>query len=58
MNPDKKSIRKELLNLKKIGNRWERRLLFAAIISEFLQKKCGVDLVVVGGNAVDFGPRK
>jgi len=54
MNPDKKSIEKELLNLKRIGNRWERRLFFAAIISEFLQKNYGVDLVVVGGNAVEF----
>ena len=54
MNLDKKSIRKELLNLKRIGNRWERRLFFAAIISEFLQKNHRVDLVVVGGNAVEF----
>jgi len=54
MKPDKKRIEKELLNLKRIGNRWERRLFFAAIISEFLQKKHGVDLVVVGGNAVEF----
>ncbi|MCK4617475.1 hypothetical protein KAT45_01095 [Candidatus Aerophobetes bacterium] len=54
MNPDKKSIEKELLNLKRIGNRWERRLFFAAIISEFLQKNYQVDLVVVGGNAVEF----
>ena len=54
MNPDKKSIEKEIPNLKKIGNRWERRLFFAAIISEFLQKNYEVDLVVVGGNAVEF----
>ena len=54
MNPDEKRIEKELPNLKRIGNRWERRLSFAAIISEFLQKKHGVDLVVVGGNAVEF----
>ena len=54
MNPDKKSIEKELLNLKRIGNRWERRLFFAAIISEFLQKNYRVDLVVVEGNAVEF----
>ena len=54
MNVDKKSIKRELLNLKRIGNRWERRLFFAAIISEFLQKKHQVDLVVVGGNAVEF----
>jgi len=54
MNPDKKSIEKEIPNLKRIGNRWERRLFFAAIISEFLQKNHGVDLVVVGGNAVEF----
>ncbi|GAI09207.1 unnamed protein product, partial [marine sediment metagenome] len=40
--------------LKRIGNRWERRLFFAAIISEFLQKNHRVDLVVVGGNAVEF----
>ncbi|MFQ6067560.1 MAG: DUF6036 family nucleotidyltransferase [bacterium] len=54
MKPDKKSIEKELLNLKRIGNRWEKRLFFAAIISEFLQKNHRVDLVVVGGNAVEF----
>ena len=54
MNLDKKSIKRELLNLKRIGNRWERRLFFAAIISEFLQKNYGVELVVVGGNAVEF----
>ncbi len=54
MNLDKKSIKRELLNLKRIGNRWERRLFFAAIISEFLQKNHRVDLVVVGGNAVEF----
>jgi len=54
MNADKENIEKELLDLKKIGNRWERRLFFAAIISEFLQKNYQVDLVVVGGNAVEF----
>jgi len=54
MNLDKKSIERELLNLKRIGNRWERRLFFAAIISEFLQKNHQVDLVVVEGNAVEF----
>jgi len=54
MNLDKKSIKRELLNLKRIRNRWERRLFFAAIISEFLQKNHRVDLVVVGGNAVEF----
>ncbi len=54
MNLGKKSIKRELLNLKRIGNRWERRLFFAAIISEFLQKNHRVDLVVVGGNAVEF----
>jgi len=54
MNLDKKSIKRELLNLKRIGNRWERRLFFAAIISEFLRKDHRVDLVVVGGNAVEF----
>jgi len=54
MNLDKKSIKRELLNLKRIGNRWERRLFFAATISEFLQKNHRVDLVVVGGNAVEF----
>ncbi|MBA7644557.1 hypothetical protein ES703_52301 [subsurface metagenome] len=50
MNADKENIEKELLDLKKIGNRWERRLFFAAIISEFLQKNYQVDLVIVGGN--------
>jgi len=54
MNLDKKSIKRELLNLKRIGNRWERRLFFAAIISEFLQKNYRIDLIVVGGNAVEF----